>query len=291
MKPQSLVYSLFFIGVLLFTFSCQAPEQEENTSQTEQKVGIPQQIADNLQLNWKQATNDDIGEDFYLEGDSAKVLTFNLSRAAVDGLIEQYKQGLLLHADSLLLRINMALFETKASDSLADHRSNFRPIVELATEGPIVYTSTNMVFQLPNKDVDILRYLDSLLNVKFEPASIPISLDTAKVMITEWDITAENSIPDLLYEDEKKEKSERVRFYTFDKEDTQLIFQYLDSHPNDEMYLHLGVHHDSLGIPLRTIIHLDNPARLETMIDIDANDPPFFEFASPCPKACGNQSI
>ena len=293
MKTQ---FFMLLLGAFLLTnlfTACQpsAPvEPPINTGSPD--VGIPEPLGDSLQSNWMAAAKSTIAEDFYIKGDSAKVISFQIKRESINDLLADIDE---LDSTSLRLQIDMALAEVNPAEFQEQKRSNFRPLLELAGSTNLSIT-VDTVFEFSNIDMHILHYLDSL-NSFLEPlpedivsTMIPVSPDTVKLLIEKWVNTPKEKISSKIYEEDApvQNDSTKLRYYTFNQSDTKKIIEHLKANPEDYFYIHLGVLLETDNIPMCTIIHLDDPARFESMT-FDIESPPFFEFATPCPRACGNE--
>jgi hypothetical protein len=237
---------------------------------------------------WLAAPMDSLDNDFYIATDTGKVLSFQIDSTDVDSLLAEAER---LTGDSLYLRVFMALDET-APNAGVKAEPDFRPILDLTNE-PSQTINDEMLFEMDYLDMHIIKYLDTLLKsttLSNSPGpDIPISIPQAKQFIVGWNGLPQAKIAKVMYADSVPIGTERIKYYTFNSSDTKDALKHLKMRPNDLLYLHLGLNAVTDAIPLCVILHLDDPARIADFADFDDQNPPFFEFAAPCPRACGNQ--
>ncbi|WP_020534695.1 hypothetical protein [Lewinella cohaerens] len=290
MKPLSsslfnLLQTLLLFGILvglgsLLFYSCTAPDKQATQSPIYEDCFLKEEICQPNAL-WLTADSNDIITYFSIHPDSPRVLSFQINRSDVDTILQLSKAA----EDSILFRVYMSLDPLATLDSTANNEPTFRPILYLVnTQKDALESST--AFPMNYVDINIIPYLKKLNNNSSDTIGKAVPSVEALEFITHWDTLSQEAVYNTFYENAIPSDTGRVKFYTF-LGDTKPIIKALSEDTTDIMYLHLGVFNEPDSIPLRTIIHIDNPKRFVSPITIDPNNPPLFEFAVPCPKLCG----
>jgi len=287
--PTFLIWSLLLCGGELFFMAC---HPSGNILTTNDKVSVKDSLdrvdigiignerQEELDQAWENADSSNLTNNFYVHRDSGKVLSFEIPRSNVDTLLAQ---ALKYSNDSIYLRVYLAADGFLELDSIIKEPV-FRPILKIIGNKKKVLAQDDFYFEMDYLNMDILKYLKSLDSIH---TSLPVSIQNAITYISAWDSLPPNKIYGGMYENFISKSNERVQYYTFDNSDTKGIVKYLTDYPEDLLYLHLGIIVKEGTIPFRTIIHLDNPENFEKRGHRDDMLPLMYEFASPCPKACG----
>jgi hypothetical protein len=274
---------------LLHCSSDHAPKQQ--TTSTPQSLDTLQnkldaQAAEALIGYFLDSEGNDVDDNFFFDGkmeEKDKAVSFRLNPKQTADFFKELDdlEKKTPSQDSVCLRIRMAFIGNNGHKLKGG--INLVPLLEL------IVNDKN-----PNGNFYPLRAFKSDLPAMFD--SLPkhivnnqIPISEAKKLIENWNKIPVNDVTEQLYFDNKKGISGgRIKYYTFDKADTKAIYQYQTKLANNKktcyFHIYLGQLQEREYVALRTIIHLDdNPNNNQATVN---NEPPYFEFAKPCPNYC-----
>jgi hypothetical protein len=246
--------------------------------------GISKEKLQKLRKAWQDADSTDTANSFYLDPDQDKIISFKISRAEVDQLLDAAGSAAKQYLE---LKVIMAI-DTQNTSNLSISEPTFRPILSLLKKKRDSVYQSEIYLEMDYLDMDIITYLDSI--VKRTHTEIPINSEKALEFITTWTTLPKDSITSVMYESARMLKNQRVKYYIFSgATDVQKLLTDLNNNKEYILYLHLGLKQNNDIIPFCPILHIDNPANFKsTELHYDASNPPMFEFSLPCPKYCGN---
>lgn len=304
-QARLLITAILFLSLSIGIISCSnsANEKSKNIENTTEQDKSPlllgllnEEQAKQLIDYYKDAGTDMTG-DFFFDNhivQSEKVISYMLD--SIQRINFFHKLDSLLSdtaTDSVRIRIMMSLLQSGVEEDEIE-LPNFTPILTLVKDtGEIVYP----VYPL-NPFKPLLNWSTfQCPRVKEDGPNNPgirVSCPDAKKLVSSWKSVDTNAISKQLYlypPTNPLVKEDRVKYYTFDKFDTDSIGIHYNKLINDGktcyFYLHLG-REDSTGwIPLRNVLHLDEKdISIDTLLSTTAST--YFEFSRPCPHYCNN---
>ncbi|MEM7087139.1 MAG: hypothetical protein AAF489_13210 [Bacteroidota bacterium] len=311
-KQLTMLLSCLVLLSLCWT-SCKDPGQTVSKEKTApEKTSITTILPDSLSSTKGKAHMEffsaiettELATGFFFNGveeQEKKVVSLKLDDKQIEGLYQRLETAQATNAATL--QVSMALVGSEDNPVAVAGQANFTALLSLVSEGE----SSNYYYPLSAFPSDLCQAFEQLYGWQDnadcpdiencgDDGQINISPECACDLINNWQSIPIGRVAEQLYtnKDTSSEKN-RIQYYTFDSDDTQAIYEYLKNLKTTKkksyLYIHLGQLVGNDCVPLRMIIHLDDNPIDPTKIPARADDAPaYFEFARPCPPACGDQS-
>lgn len=268
---------LFFVLLLsLFWQSCGNSNKQSSLNETLAVDTLPDEVrsitAATLIKNFQSADGSLTG-DFYFSGVESiknRAVHFRLNPDQTQVFFEKLNQLKTSAApdDSIQIRIHMALFG-EAGTKLPGQPNltlllNTIKISTNATDNDQVYFPLRPFVETGNRSIS--QNLADSLTMNWEKISVG---NLARQLFVNGDTT---------------NPEKRIRYYTFNTQDTEAIYAYRNQNPDCGMFIYLGQFEEENHVPMRVIIRLTkNPNTFPQGKNGGEED---FEFASPCPPFC-----
>lgn len=313
----------FFVTALLLTLigvSCENASQQKDTAndatetpaEKEPAVELPP-LADSLSsaeaatlIQFFQAESlADLSKNFFFGGNInsfSRVISLQLNPAQQNAFYKRLDAAKQNSTQAVSLQVHMAL-RTGGSTETVLEAPNVVPLLVLALDN----TPDTVYYPIRPFSSVFLTSFKELYGWQEESTDacppelgcgaeqFPIGSNCVEELVSNWNSTPEADIIKQLYVNQNTtDTSDRIRYYTFDTEDTQEIYAQINRLKEMEksyyFYLHFGqLPGGSDCIPFRNIIHIDDNPIASNLIPARAKDvKAYFEFAKPCPPYCGD---
>ena len=306
----------YFLLILLFQLFLMSCENATPPADTEKEVStdlptlpdtIGQTVATEHIRLFEKAHLDKLNRNFFFGGelkDSFKVISLKLDAAQEISFFDRLKTIKQDSTQEVLLRIHMALNAKLNIEAVFD-KPNLVPLLELIVD----QEPEGIYYPLRSFDSPFLTHFDQLYGWQTDSlgcrnidncgeALIRVDASCVKELVYNWDSISTAGVTKQLYFNQNTDSlKNRIKYYTFDAENTNEIYEYQQKMEREKkpcfLYIHLGqLKKDPSCVPLRTILHVDdNPIDSSHTLNRAADNAAYFEFAKPCPPACDTSNV